>query len=321
MRVVYWARIGLARQQITEGLHRAVGDNLVVVESLDALLAALPGAEALVLADAPPDEARQVVAALDAPQNTVRWMHIMTAGREGFEAVGLPKRVPVSYAAGGVAPTVAEHAMALLLGLGRNLPAVVAQQAERRWDRAASARARSLEGGVMAIVGYGHIGREIARRARGFGMNLIGVTRSARPDALLDRCEPMQALPSVLAQADVVMVTLALTAETRHVFNTESLAACKRGALLVNVARGGLIDQQALIDALESGQLGGAGLDVADPEPLPADHPLWRAPNLIMSSHFAGAGSAASLQRLADGATDNLRRLMQGEPLENIIPV
>src|SRR5690606_12115080 len=191
--------IGLARQQITDGLREVVGDDLVVVESLDDLLRALPGAEGLVLADAPPDEARQVVAALDSSQNTVRWMHIMTAGREGFEIAGLPKTVPVTYAAGGVAPTVAEHAMALLLGLGRNLPGVLTQQAERRWSREASAQARSLEGSVMAIVGDGQIGREIARRARAFGMTIVGVTRSARSDALLDRCEALEALPTVLA--------------------------------------------------------------------------------------------------------------------------
>lgn len=321
MRVIYWPRIALARAQITQSLRDVAGDGLIVAEKLEDVLRALPGADGLVLSDAPADEAGKIVAALEAPGNTVKWMHIVTAGREGFEAAGLPKSLPVTYAAGAVAPTVAEHAMALLLAVGRRIPEVLAQQSECDWSRAAAVRARSLEGATMAILGYGEVGRAIAARARGFGMTLIGVSRRHVPDTLLDESHTLDALEHVLGLADVIMVTMALTEETRHLINRTTLAACKPGALLVNIARGGLIDQAALVEALESGQLGGAGLDVAEPEPLPADHPLWRAPNLILSCHFAGAGSARSLQRLAEGAASNLRRLIDGQPLEHVVRV
>ena len=319
MRVVFWASVPLARREVIERLQTVPGAELTVVESLPDLLAALPGAEALVLYDAPEAKAREVVAALNAPGNTVRWMHFVSAGREGFEAVGLPAGVTVTYAAGGVAPTVAEHAMALVLALGRRVPAVLAQQAERKWSRAPSAQATSLEGGVMAIVGYGQIGRELARRARAFGMRVVAVSRTVKTDELLDECHPLAELHRVLATADVVVVAIALTAQTRHLFDRQALAACKPGALLVNVARGGVIDQAALAEALASGHLGGAGLDVTDPEPLPASDPLWDAPGLIITPHYAGGGSPVSMARLGDGVAANLQRLMAGEPLHDVV--
>lgn len=320
MRVVYWARLGLARPQVTAALHAVHGAELTVVEKLPDLLAALAGAEALVTYDAPPPDARQVVAAITAPGATVRWMHILTAGREGFEAAGMPRGVPVTWAAGAVAPTVAEHAMALLLALARRVPEMVVQTREARWDRALAARAVSLEGGTLALIGFGHIGREVARRARGFGMRVEALTRSPAADPLLDAALPLDALHDVLPRADAIVVALALTPGTRHLLSADAFARCRPGALLVNIARGGLVDQVALRAALEDGRLGGAAVDVTDPEPLPAEDPLWGAPNLIISPHFAGGGSRASLDRLAESAAGNLRRLVAGQPLENLVP-
>src|SRR5690606_16792436 len=140
-----------------------------------------------------------------------------------------------------------------------------------------------------------------------------------KSDEFLDESHGMADLETVLGRADAVMVTIALTAETHHMFGERVIAACKPGALLVNVARGGLVDQTALAAALGSGQLGGAGLDVVDPEPLPASDPLWQVPNLIISPHFAGAGSPASQARLAAGAAANLQRLIAGEPLQHVV--
>ena len=111
------------------------------------------------------------------------------------------------------------------------------------------------------------------------------------------------------------VVTAALTPQTRHLFDAAAFARCKPSALFVNVARGGLVDQAALRDALVEGRIAGAALDVTDPEPLPAGDPLWSAPNLVISPHFAGGGSTGSLRRLAEGAAENLRRSMAGEPL------
>lgn len=271
------------------------------------------------LYDALVADARRIVEAVRAAPR-LRWMHFVSAGREGFEAAGLPPPgVAVSYAAGGVAPTVAEHAMALLLALARCVPEMVTQGLASRWDRALASRARSLEGATIAIVGTGHIGVGIAQRARAFGMHAVGVSRRAAADAALDESLPLADLHAVLARADAVAIAIALSAETRHLIGRAELAACKPGALLVNVARGGIIDHRALVEALHSGHIGGAGLDVTDPEPLPENDPLWRAPNVLISPHFAGGGSAASIARLADGAADNLRRLIDGRPLANLV--
>lgn len=319
MKVIFWARIALAKTQLIEQLAAVPGAELVVTESLDQTLAALPGAEALVLADAPPAEARRLVDAVGAPGSSLRWMHFITAGHEGFDAVGFPPGVAVSYAAGGAAPAVAEHAMALLLALGRRIPEMLEQAARKHWDRAPSVRAVSLEGQTIAIVGFGHIGREFAQRARGFGVRLIGLSRAGRVDPLLDEARPLSELHAVLAEADVVIVAVALNSQTHHLLDAAAIAACKRGAVIVNVARGGVLDQVALRAALESGQLGGAALDVTDPEPLPPGDPLWGAPNLIISPHYAGGGSSATLRRLAGGAAENLRRLLDGEPLKDLI--
>jgi phosphoglycerate dehydrogenase-like enzyme len=320
MRIVYWTKLQLAKALLIEHLGAVPGVELVVAQTLPALLMAMPGAEGIVLYDAPESEARQVVEVLRAPGNTVRWLHFVSAGREGFDAVGIPAGIAVSYAAGAVAGTVAEHAMALLLALGRSIPDVLAQQAQRKWDRLPPAsRSWSLEGKTLAIVGFGQIGQELARRARPFGAKIIGVSRSIKPDTLLDEAHPLSELHAVLPRADAVVVSIALTADTHHLLDRAAFAAFKPGAYLVNVARGGVIDQAALCEALTSAKLGGAGLDVTDPEPLPARDPLWDCPNLILSPHFAGAGSPAALARLATGAAENLRRFTAGEPLLHLV--
>jgi phosphoglycerate dehydrogenase-like enzyme len=320
MRVVYWMRLQLARQQVRDALGAVPETDLVVVETLAELLGALNGAEALILYDAPPEQARQIVDALSAPGNTVRWMHFLTAGREGFDAVGLPAGVAVTYPAGSVAPTVAEHAMTLLLALVRRVPAMLEEQAQRKWSRLdVSAKATSVEGKLMAIVGYGQIGREVARRARAFGIRTVAVSRTRKSDEWADESFALAELDQVLARADIVMLTIALTPETRRLFDRRRLEACKPGVVLINVARGGLVDQQALAAALASGQVAAAGLDAVDPEPLPASDPLWAAPNLIISPHFAGGGSVASQMRLAESAAGNLRRLIKQEPLQHLV--
>lgn len=319
MQVVYWARLGLARALVTERLRAVTGAELTVVETLPQLLDALPGAEALVTYDAPEGDARQLARAVEAPWNTLRWLHILTAGREGFEAAGLPKGIAVTWAAGAVSPTVAEHAMALLLALGRRIPDVLTLSAARKWDRAVSARASSLEGNTLLLLGFGHIGREVATRARAFGMRVLAATRTPRPDPLLDEAHPLANLPGLLPRADAIIAALNLAPGTRHILDAAALARCKPSALLVNVGRGGLVDQAALREALAEGRIAGAGLDVTDPEPLPADDPLWSAPNLIISPHFAGGAGPRSLERLADGAAGNLRRLIAGEELEHRI--
>jgi phosphoglycerate dehydrogenase-like enzyme len=262
-----------------------------------------------------------VLAALRSPGNTVRWLHFISAGLEGYEELGWPPGVTVTYAGGGVAPTVAEHAMALMLAMARRVPDMVRViMPPHAWDRALIApKARSLEGGTLVIVGYGHIGHQLAKRARAFDMHVVTVSRSQRLDGHVDEALPLAQLHAALGRADVIVVSIALTPETTHLIGEREFASCKPGALLVNVARGAVLDQGALVRALHSGQIGGAAVDVTDPEPLPADDPLWDCPNLIVSPHFAGSGSPHSVRRLASGVADNARRLLAGEPLQHVV--
>lgn len=318
MRVIYWAKLSLGRAEIPVALGGVAGAEIEVVESFEAMLDALPGAKGLILPDVPVEMALQIVARLTAPENTLVWMHILTAGREGFEAAGLPQGLAITGSGAALSPTVAEHGMALLLSLVRQIPRVVELQSQRNWARLeVSPHARSLEGMRLAIVGYGRIGCEVARRARGFGMHIIGLSRSAKPDDMVDESLPMSALDSVLERVDAIMLTVPLTPQTHHLVNKAFLDRCKRGAILVNISRGGVVDQEALSAALTDGRLSAAAIDASDPEPLPAKDQLWDAPNLIISPHFAGAGSHASTERLAAGAAENLRRMLAEEPLQN----
>jgi len=321
MRIVYWAKLQLGRQQIIDAVGTVPGVELQITGTLQETLQALPGATGLLLVHGPQHEAQQVHAALRAPGSTVRWMHFISAGREGYEELGWPPGVVVSYAGGGVAPVVAEHAMALLLAMARRVPDLVATvMPQRRFDRTLVApKARSLEGATLAIVGYGHIGRELARRARAFDMRIVTASRTPVVDEFVDEALPLARLHAALAQADAVAVAIALTPETTRLLGAAEFAACKPGALLVNVARGPVVDTAALRDALGRGQLGGAALDVTDPEPLPPDDPLWDCPNLLISPHYAGSGSPRSLERLARGVAENLVRLQAGEPLRHVV--
>jgi phosphoglycerate dehydrogenase-like enzyme len=319
MRIVYWPRIALARKLIIEGLSSVPGAELVVAETLPAVLEALPGACGLVTADAPAEEARQVVRCLEGAARSVHWLHFVSAGQEGFLAAGIPPRLTVTHPGGAVSPTVAEHAMALMLALARRIPDVHMAAQRGKWDRSMAARCISLEGQNLAVVGFGSIGQEIAKRARAFGMTITAVNRSGKPHPLADTTYALAELRDALAAADVVAVSIALTADTSGLIGPDAFAAMKPTALFINIARGGVVDQIALRSALETGVLAGAGLDVTDPEPLPDGDPLWSAPNIIISGHFAGAGSMKGQQRLADGARDNLVRLVTGQPFVNQI--
>lgn len=311
MRVTFWARLPFAAQVIEERLRAVDGAEVTVVRSLPDLLAALPGTRFLVLIDAPVEQARAVTERLAAPGNTVGALHFNSAGREGFEAAGIPGGIVVTNAEGALAPTVAEHAMALALALGRRLPEALAAQGRMEWDQGIAPGMRSLEGGTLLLVGLGHIGRAVAARARAFGMKIVAATRRPRADPLAEEVHGLAAVPGLAARADLIVTCIALSPETRGIIGRAALAGCRPGTLLVNVGRGGLVDTDALIEALATGRVAGAGLDVTDPEPLPAGHPLWGAPNLIVTSHVAGAGRRGE-ERIAEAAVESLRRFMAG---------
>jgi phosphoglycerate dehydrogenase-like enzyme len=165
---------------------------------------------------------------------------------------------------------------------------------------------------TVLIVGYGSIGQVVETRLAPFGCTFLRIARSARPGV-----SPVTALDALLPQADIVILTMPLTGETRQLMNAARIAEMKRGALLVNAARGGVVDTAALIAALEQGRIR-AALDVTDPEPLPPDHPLWRAPNLLITPHIA-TDTPRLMRRAFAFAGQQAQRFARGEPLLNII--
>lgn len=303
MKVTFWARFDFAKAEVIAALQAVPGAELTVAASLPELLGALPETEFVVLTDAPTEQARQVMAAIAAPPATVRHMHFNSAGRHGFEAAGIAPGVTVTNAEDALSPTVAEHAFALLLGLTRRLPEALDRQHKAQWGELPEPRA--LDGATLLIIGFGHIGREVARRARAFGMRIVVVNRTVRPEPLADEVLPLEALHQALPGADAVIACIAQSPQTAGILGREALALCRPETIIVNVGRGGLIDSNALVEALQAGQIAGAGLDVTDPEPLPPDHALWGAPNLIVTPHVAGA-SARGAQRIASAAAAQL---------------
>jgi phosphoglycerate dehydrogenase-like enzyme len=310
---VLLSRGGPWHATLSERLKRIAGIAPVQLAQRDELVALLPGAAALVLSGREYDAC--VAAAVRAHGRDLRLLQFLTAGYEGAVMHGVRTGVAVCNAGDVYSPTVAEHAVTLLLAMVRQMPRVLEQQSRRAWDRAVSGELGSLDGMTVAVLGAGGIGRETGKRLRAFGCRVLAVTRRPRPLPEADEVHGLAELHEVLGRADAIVVALPLMPETEHLIGTAALAACRPGARLVNVARGGLVDQVALLDALDRGRLGGAALDVTTPEPLPADSPLWAHPRVIVSPHLGGVGTAAAGERLADLACGNIARLRAGQAL------
>jgi phosphoglycerate dehydrogenase-like enzyme len=249
---------------------------------------------------------------------TLRWIHFTSAGIDGGLRMGLPDWVTVTNATGIKAGMVSEHALALLLALVRRLPALQADQLARRWrHEEAFAQVGTLEGATVCVVGLGSIGRAVARKARAFDARVIAVSREGAADDEVELVYGRERIGEALARADAVVICTSSDPESLHLIDAAALAAMRPNALLVNVARGDLMDGAALAAALQAGRLGGAALDVTEVEPLPAESPLWSLPNVIVSPHVAGGGSSGYPQQKALFG-NNLSRLAAGEPLLNV---
>ena len=208
------------------------------------------------------------------------------------------------------APTVstAEHTLMLLLAIVKNLPAQI-ERARQGLPGETTGTALELDGTTLGLVGYGRIARRVAAAARAMGMSVLA------SDPYLSEAEGCELvdLARVFAESDVISLHAPAVPETHHMINATSLASMKRGVYLVNCARGGLVDQDALLDALESGQVAGAGLDVTDPEPLPVGHPLLQHPRVIVTPHVASA-TVEGRRRLYAHAIDNALNVLAGRP-------
>jgi phosphoglycerate dehydrogenase-like enzyme len=259
-----------------------------------------------------------------APNNSVRWAQTIYSGIE----LCLPHRarfeqdVLLTNMRAVGSPAIAEHTIALMFGLARGLHVSIPNQATGAWRQDESdARAITLRGKTVLIVGLGGIGIEVAKRADALGMRVIGTRASDRPaPSYVRRVGKPEELASMLPDADVVVMAAPLTPATRGLFNAQMFARMKRSAYFINVARGGAVVTADLIAALEAGTIAGAGLDVTDPEPLPADHPLWKARNVIITPHVAGStdiGIEAQLRVVRE----NVRRYVAGERMLSVVDV
>lgn len=257
----------------------------------------------------------------------LKWIHATAAGvgqlmYPEFRASG----IVLTNASGVHAIPMAEHIIGMLLAMARNFPAAMRAQAERRWAQQEiwddpGARPRELASATLLLVGFGAIGREVARIARALGMRIHAVTRSGKGNTqLAEKIFPAENLLEALREADYVVVAAPETPATHRLISTRELKAMKPTAVLVNVARGTLVDEAALIEALKRGTIAGAALDVAEQEPLPPESPLWVLPNVLLTPHVSSV-SEQLWQRQGDLMLENLARWFAGQPLRNVVDV
>jgi phosphoglycerate dehydrogenase-like enzyme len=265
---------------------------------------------------------------IDAPN--VRWCQLWSAGADWlFRLPDIHASSAVITTAAGVHPEpIGEHVFAMILSLARRFPELMVAQQERTWHKPDRVhivheviRVREVYGSTLLILGAGTIGTELARLAKAFKMTVLGIRNDpSKTSDDIDEMHAPDALHELLPRADVVVSILPLTPVTEHVMNADAFAAMKPGALFINVGRGKTVDEHALIQALQQGHLGGAGLDVFEVEPLPEASPLWKMPNVMITPHCAG--STPSYQaRAMDIFVDNLERYLQGKPLKNVVDV
>jgi phosphoglycerate dehydrogenase-like enzyme len=272
--------------------------------------------------------------------SNLRWIQLDTAGYDHVLTSPYARAdstVMVTNLAGVAPPNMAEHALLMMLAFGHRLPLLMRRQAGHTWGTDRGRRAdftpSELLGATVGVVGYGAIGREIGRIAHSFGMRVLAVAPSEQsllPRPLTYQVPQLADLPGkdpdafytsdqlldMLPECDYLVLVVPHTSQTHHMLNAEAFAALKPGAILVNIARGGVVDETALIDALRSGRLAGAALDVFEQEPLSPESPLWDMENVIISPHIAGLTSRY-FEVVFDLFSSNLRRYLAGEPLLN----
>ncbi|MDH5505701.1 MAG: D-2-hydroxyacid dehydrogenase [Anaerolineae bacterium] len=269
----------------------------------------------------------------------LRWVQLLWAGVENFIDTPLLQHpdITATTMSGANTSQVAEHTLALILALGHKLSALFVHQNRNEWatDRSERFSPLELRDTTVGIVGYGSLGRQVARLLQNFGVTILASKRNLgqerdsgyMPPGMGDpnneiprRLYPAPALRSMFKDCDFVVVTVPLTAETLGMIGEDQLAALKPTACIIDVSRGGVIDHQALTQALQEKKLAGAALDVFPEEPLPADSPLWGMPNVIITPHVAGISAHYNTRAVALFG-ENLRRYINDQPLLNIIDI
>lgn len=247
---------------------------------------------------------------------SLRWMQLSMAGADSYVKEGvLPQEVILTNTTGAFGLAISEHMVACVLTLYKKLHLYRDNQLKSLWlDRG---EVKQVEGSVLLSVGMGDIGGSFAQKMKALGAYVIGIRRTPRPKPdWADEVYQMDSLDQLLPRADIVALSLPGTAQTFRLFDRERIFRMKDGATLLNVGRGNVLDTDALCDALSSGKLYAASLDVTDPEPLPADHRLWKQENALITPHVSGFFHLrATYDKIVDIALSNLERYLSGKPL------
>lgn len=280
----------------------------------------------VVSAAATPSEAAQAVGEAEilyawkfppqlyAKAQRLKWLQAMGAGVDWAIVPELPPGVILTRAPGVFGPWMAEYVIGWCSWVTQRVETYREAQRQRRWlDHVLPDR---LLGKTLAIVGLGDIGRDIARAALAFGMRVLGVSRRGRLVREAERVYPVGQMARALRQADFVVILLPLTPETHGIIGADAFAAMKPTAWLVNIARGAVVNEAALLEALEQRRIAGAILDVFATEPLPPHHPLWRMDNVVITPHIAGPSTP---EEIAPVFNDNLARYLAGRPLRHVV--
>ena len=250
---------------------------------------------------------------------SLKWLQLLSAGvPRRLCPIAKNKNFIVTNLAGLYGPSIAEHTVTVMSMLCRNLHIAMQNQFRSTWDATINKTMRDLSGQTAAIIGLGDIGRNIARMCKNFGMRVVGTRRRPQPTPFVDQVYAANDLQPMLAEADFVIVATALTPETTDLLGTEEFGWMKKGVFFVNVSRGAVAQESVLLEALRSGHVAGAALDVFLEEPLPADHPYWQMPNVIVTPHYCGDtvnNSTMPMQRFLR----NLRSWLAGEDLEYVV--
>ena len=306
------------RPEIAEAMRAFPDVTFAAPVTTDALRDALEGAEVLVTSNrAYEAEAARIICTYG---TRLRWIQFTTSGLDKAIATGLPSGVVVTNAAGLRAFSVAEHAFFLMLALLRQSRSADRGQRDNQWVRdAITPQMDNLAGKHLLVIGTGAIGQEIARKAKAFDMTVTGVSRSTAPLTHFDHLLPRDHLTATIAQADIVLMAANYETDTDRMMSAAMIGAMKPTAFFINIARGALVDEDALVAALENRSISGAGLDVTVTEPLPQGHKLYTLPNVVLTPHVAGAGSQGTGAGMGKILSDNLRLWLKGEPLQKIV--
>jgi phosphoglycerate dehydrogenase-like enzyme len=247
----------------------------------------------------------------------LKWIQVLGAGVDYMLPLDwVPQDLMLTTNFGAHVPKASQSALMAILMVNSRIPTLLTSQRSHEWNRIFTT---TVEGKTLAILGVGHIGVGAAEQAKKVGMRVLGIRRTAQPHPAVDEMHGPDALHEILPRADIVLLNTALTSHTRFLMGKAEFALMKPGAGFINMSRGGLVDPAALEAALRSGHLSGAMIDVTYPEPLPADSPLWDAPNLIITPHVLSDDIEHYIPRTLDIFFDNVRRYIGGQELRNVV--